>query len=948
MDIKTIVTVLFILSILAEIACSWSLSSRYYIDAQNYISKTKKSSTIVKDLKNLISTYDGLKVHSLEGLGEFLQPVQHCLIHMTNFGGVDLPGLAVASIQRKTKLTVCHKTIYAISSSLELRHNTSSARHRKLSCEEAIPKCPLSPLFVDSKCVGLNFRRFVTRIRPWTCEVIVSIYQKQMTEYPHSIALSYTEQTENQLSVFEERDSNSFRYVHYSIPSWSPINILITEEEYVLATSQTLESPNAIGAWLKFSLENKLTWDINKKQIFRDTFFVVFTEPLALNMGFALEHYDIHYVRCAFAVQLKLSFGKYEIHFLKANTFLKNMEPIMTRQESSSQSKIFDASDIGSFVFATPLFKEASVLTPEKFLYESICKTMYLRLTSSRHQTSGELYSVKWVGEWLQILRRYNYTFLYNFHSIRCSTHDIKLHEIEFDAEFVGCSNIIGIHDKISPTAVSHPLALDDPIRKMGFISCGSSAVQALAFRELFRVFDGYLWTCLVVFNLIIMPVVLCIIVYLSDKNQTTSDLPGAVRKISFSSRFFFQPVIILLEQGGAFTNKNLNAAALRWVAAALILVAIVLSNSYKYDNVYNIMLPRKKAPLWFFHQLIKENFSIYTRTSYVYLDLRNRDFTYAEKIYRREFKAELSGHATFLSDNNSEPAVIYSELITIYIREADILQFLSMEFLSPWQEENGPNNGSIQETLKFNLDVFGNLLKNTKLHPLEKTLPHHLILGNVNGYTILQLMQRRKEFESQQAHKFLQILKECQNTAFVLPYANIVNLFTKLRNHGNSKLTIGKEILLERNIGMALQGWISNHLIYTIGWFQDFGYWKHVRNIYWKNLTSIAHVNSDYTHQTSQISGNILVIFVTLLCGHSLAVLSYIFEIRKEIYILLVSGVKSVYNILGKIWSRSQYLNVYGSSRCRTAMKHGLFLIVMLTIVPSFCLFVSEQLFRF
>ncbi|CAL8146808.1 unnamed protein product [Orchesella dallaii] len=905
------------------------------------------SSTIVEDLKNHISTYDGFKVHSLEGLGKFLQPFQHCLIHMTNFGGVDLPGLAVASIQRKTKLAVCYDTIYAISSSLEIRHNKTTAQRYRLSCYETITECPLSPLFGDSKCVGLHFRRFVTRIRPWTCEVIVSIYQKQITESQESSPLDYVEQTENTLSVFED-DVTRFslnRYVHRLIPSYAPINILITENESPFANIQTLETSNAVGAWFKFSLNNQLKLDWDETRISRDAYFAVITQPLA----FTSKHNVVHNISCTFAVQMKLSFGKFEIHLVRGELLLKQLGFVRRRQESKAEiNQIFHVTSIIEILYATVFFKHGSALSREQFLYESFCNSKYLKVVSNSPQKRGELYIINWIGEWLQILRRYNYTILMEYKYIICNTKSIKLQQLDFAPRFVrfegfvGDSSIIQLEEHIYPIAVPHPLALDDPIRKMGFISCGSSPVLGLPFRELFRVFDSYVWACLFIINSIVMPIILCIVEWLSDQNHITSDPPAASQTGLFSSRMFFQPVIILLEQGGAFTNKHLNTAALRWVAAAVLLVAIVLSNSYKYDNVYNMMLPRTTTPLWFFEQLLPEKFSIYTRTNFFIFGRRSRNPSDLKNY--SGLPSELSDHANFAVDKNSHPYILYSELINILDFEAKYLDILNMQLLSPWQEDDSPNNGSDQVEPRLYRDVFRRLLTNTKLLKFENTLSHFLTLDAFYGEQDFLLYM--KEFNSKQANHFMQILNECQNTAFVLPFGNIVNLFANLRSQGNTKLTIGKEVLLERNIGMALHGWISNHLINTLGWIQDFGYWKHVRNIYWENITSISHVTSDYSHQTSPISGNILVIFVTLLCGHSLAAISCIFEIRKQIYVGLFSAVKSIYIDLGKIWSRSPFLNDQAGSRCRKAIIHGLFLIGSLLIVLMFCLCVLEQFF--
>ncbi|CAL8129430.1 unnamed protein product [Orchesella dallaii] len=151
-----------------------------YVDALNFVPKTKTMLQLTKAVKDYAEKYDGFKVDSLDGLSEFLKPVQHCFIHITNFGGVDLPSLNVPSIQMKTKLAVYQNKIYAVSNSLDTRQNITFQKGRN---QRGTFPCPLSPLFADSKslCVALNFRKYVTKIRPWSCEIVVSLFLKQVT-----------------------------------------------------------------------------------------------------------------------------------------------------------------------------------------------------------------------------------------------------------------------------------------------------------------------------------------------------------------------------------------------------------------------------------------------------------------------------------------------------------------------------------------------------------------------------------------------------------------------------------------------------------------------------------------------------------------------------------------------------------------------------------------------
>ncbi|CAL8146889.1 unnamed protein product [Orchesella dallaii] len=461
MDIK-IYFVKFLLQILlADFAFS---AKAVYFDVENYIPKSKRMKAFVRVIKKHISKYNDIK--SIDGLSALLKPVQHCPIHMTNFGGIDLPSLDVPTLQMQTKLTVCAGKVFAVSKSLYLRSNKTS-----LTCIIEIQrgveasKCPLSHLFADSTrlCVELNFRKFVTRVRPWTCEAVVSFFPKLVPIPNRSYRYHEKVQIQKTVSVFDQdNDSPHHRYILRLLPSYAPINILVTQLTNDSAKPQNWESPNGVGSWFKYS----------------------FTEPSKVTKG-----------------------GEYA-----------------ENHENSS------------------------------------CRVLphVLKIEIERSVSQGTICNTK------------SYT-----QETRPNGNYFK---------FLGRPDLAPLDNKFYPTAVSHPLTFEDSRRTIGFIACGSGEIQNLAFRELFCVFDGYVWACLFTINLVIIPVLWCVIDWLSEKNKSKQTAQHSGQQSVFSSRIFFQAVVILLEQGNAFTNKHLNAEAKRWIASALILAAIVLTNSYKYD----------------------------------------------------------------------------------------------------------------------------------------------------------------------------------------------------------------------------------------------------------------------------------------------------------------------------------------------------------------------------
>ncbi|CAL8146734.1 unnamed protein product [Orchesella dallaii] len=856
-------------------------------------------SSFAKDVNDYASKYDRFKVHSLEGLNDFLKPVQHCFIHMTNFGGVDLPSLNVPSIQMKTKLAVCvnNNKIHAISSSLDLHKNKTFGKYCNII--KRLP-CPLSPLFADSYrlCVRINFRKFVINTRPWTCEVVISLFQKQaaisrISRQRNSFSVRI--QTQNNVIPFEENHYSVVRYIERQFPSFAPINILMTDNLDVSARPQNWEFPNNFGVWFKYSLMEKFrTNTFDSHRISRDTYFVVLTTPISLKDHLHTIDYLVFKINSVFSLQIIPVFKTHEIHCLSsANIFMKRNDLLMM-QKYSAVTKVFDATSIYEY----NLISIGEISTMENFIYEYICNSMYLKWATTSLHAFGEVYSISIMGEWLQILRRYNYTIFIAGEKVICK---LKHHTLEA-TEYLGVqasSTLVQSHNKVYPTSISHPLAIDDPNHMLGFMSCGTRSIDYLAFRELFRVFDVYVWMCLCIIYFAVVPIALSTMEWLSEKNKLSPTKQHASQQNVFTSRIFLQPMIILLEQGSAFTNKHLNVAAIRWVASAVILVAIVLSNSYKYDNVYNMMLPRKATPLWYFQQLLSANFTVYTRTNFGSLFPQNLLIGYQETSSLYDIKQ--SDHTITFMDEDSNTVRTRSEVQSIVEFELVLLYLLRSTLLTSWDEKKMTSKPSgkhisfeLGETLKFN----------TKLHPYETKLVKRRRLKYVD---IEQYENDKKAYDKGQTYYISQLLNECDNTAIVLPFSNIRRLLSIIQKQGNAKLSVGKEILFERRIGLALNGWISDHLITTLSRIHDVGLWQHIHNIFVRNMTTTIDSSRDFNYQTSQISGNILVVFVTFLCGHGVAAVSFIFEIRKRIYGWTLVLAESVYLGRRRLWIQTK-----------------------------------------
>ncbi|CAL8147120.1 unnamed protein product [Orchesella dallaii] len=405
-----------------------SSSPAVYVDALKYFPEKKRMSSFAQDVKDYASKYDGFKVHSLEGLNDFLKPVQHCFIHMTNFGGVDLPSLSVPSIQMKTKLAVCADSIYAISSSLDMRKNITSRK----DCYQFDnpPPCPFPPLFAKSLrlCVRINFRKFVTKVRPWTCEVILSLFQKQPTISNRLYSFSGKIQNQNSVIPFEQNDFNVVRYIERLLPSYAPINILITEKQDVLACPQNWELPNNFGAWFKYSLmENLRAHSGDSYLILRDTYFVVLTSPIDIKPRFGTFDFQVFKINSVFSLKAMSVLPFYEIHCVSSDNIFIQGNDFLMKQKYSALTNMFDAGPIYEFNYGS----RGKFTRVEEFLHESICKSKYLKW-AAKLRVSDEAYFASIISEWLQILQRFNYTIFIGSQIVICNA---QHHRIEETAE---------------------------------------------------------------------------------------------------------------------------------------------------------------------------------------------------------------------------------------------------------------------------------------------------------------------------------------------------------------------------------------------------------------------------------------------------------------------------------------------------------------------------------
>lgn len=131
---------------------------------------------------------------------------------------------------------------------------------------------------------------------------------------------------------------------------------------------------------------------------------------------------------------------------------------------------------------------------------------------------------------------------------------------------------------------------------------CGYRGFKRLQFINLLDVFDRKIWVVLFLFEFALSVIF----------KQVPS--VGVRLKMARSS---IVPVPGFPEQGNPFPRFLLHNPRGKISAAGLLLMGIVLINTYKNTNVYNMIIPRKPVLFEHLHDLTDESFTTLTRSYY-------------------------------------------------------------------------------------------------------------------------------------------------------------------------------------------------------------------------------------------------------------------------------------------------------------------------------------------
>lgn len=150
-------------------------------------------------------------------------------------------------------------------------------------------------------------------------------------------------------------------------------------------------------------------------------------------------------------------------------------------------------------------------------------------------------------------------------------------------------------------------LHFNDMSSSLRFVTSQSRGPSHLPFEELVNIFDLYIWASTVII--------------LTCASFAIAKLVNPRKTINMG-RQVFSVLKCLLEQGDAFTFPDDNPRKVTLILAGVYLVSMLLSNAYKNNNVYNMILARKQLAYKTLDELQNDNFIKYSRLTELFYDV--------------------------------------------------------------------------------------------------------------------------------------------------------------------------------------------------------------------------------------------------------------------------------------------------------------------------------------
>lgn len=388
----------------------------------------------------------------------------------------------------------------------------------------------------------------------------------------------------------------------------------------------------------------------------------------------------------------------------------------------------------------------------------------------------------------------------------------------------------------LNETLFDFPLIIHDKLNRLKFVSCGYRVdIMTHDAYQFVAIFDKLSWI-LILLSFLVFAVVV--------KIRLSSNTDGIV--------IFLK---LLLEQNEPFCEKLTRIGRWRYPIALFLLVGILLSNSYKITNIYNVIAPRVPPPYENLLELTKDNFTVYSRSEVPMI------FYYGSDNELTELEKGLLGPKEILKLDDYL-ALLMSELTSQILILLATLKIANINKLLA---------GSSQKLEKL---TESGIINGTQLHPT--------VLSLVTAQNF-EIEAEKSSFMKRQNDVIFDSLKKCDQVAAILPEYLASGFFPNLEKNNPTRVSLGKEVYSVTDLVFILEGDVPRHIIRSLKNLRTSGIWER-----WMDLVAGAGIKVGHDDETGSgsndfekttMAGNIVLIFFFLILGYGFSFISFAFE---------------------------------------------------------------------
>lgn len=424
------------------------------------------------------------------------------------------------------------------------------------------------------------------------------------------------------------------------------------------------------------------------------------------------------------------------------------------------------------------------------------------------------------------------------------------------------------------------------------FVSCGPPEKAGFPFFQLMTIFDQYIWLCIILSTITTSFSLTMFMRIVARDSTNISDASKASIKFSGSLQCCLQ---ILLEQGhtGIITSRMLNAImklethalaknTSRFVYALFLLIAIVLSNGYKNENITQLTLPRSPIPYDKFEILVKHNFTIYTRGVWRWGGAGGN-------------MKKLPPAAIWLLYLLRPKEPFYHDISQIFKSELFMFSMAQVSSLTAYFTNDNQN---ISERATY-------LLGNTTLHPQW-----------------FEMLVDRSVSEIGES-----ILKSCNKTALFLPDIDAQLVYYKMGGddpkygyYSGQSVFLGQENDLKNIYGIQFMRWVPPKIISRVKGLYSGGFWDWWHKMLVDVMTGLHSSSLRKARmqtwkggkvQASDLQGNITVVFFVWLGCILISSMMFIIEARKTTVAGITAGIWNLRSALIEIFREDDIVTI-------------------------------------